>query len=117
VSQNHGRQLIKKAVYGSKIRWNRPVSVNAEGRESDGVVFADSNDGIGGIGARFGNEERIAVMLEALSEIVKVFQVKIGCKDVDVLNLLERASAGIGARPCMVRLLQPCIHVHRNSGT
>jgi len=84
VSQNHGRHLIKKAIYGGKVRWNGPVTVNAKGRESDGVVLAYSHDDIGGIGTRFGNEERIAVTLEALADIVKVFEVKIGRKDVDV---------------------------------
>src|ERR1017187_10227546 len=71
VSQNHGRQLIKKAIYSGKIRWNGPVSVNAERRESDGVVFADSHDCIGGVGARFGDEEGLGVKLDALAEPAK----------------------------------------------
>ena len=81
VSQNHGRYLIKKAIYGGKIRWNRPASVDAKWRESDGVVFADRHDRIGDIRTRFGNEKRIAVTLEALADIVKVLEVKIGRKD------------------------------------
>ena len=85
------------------------AAFDAERRKADGVVLQESEEGIAGVGAGFGNEQRIAVPDEAFAGLGERRHVEVrrqdvyarGAKPPDVMHFRLRAAAGKLPRPRM----------------